>query len=318
MGGMEKGIRGDPGNAKTMIAYLKNDEIDRSRWDDCLAEIPGIRPYAYSWYLDIMSPGWEALVDDDYCSLFPLPRAKKYGFNYIATPVFLQQLGLFTPDGDRKKIALEFISFMPGFYRLIDLNIGQEVKWPGYTVTPKFNFELHPGKSYETIWLNYMSDCRRNINIARRYPQDIIDDAKPQEVISLFRNNIGKRAGVIREASYRRLHSLMDHCIRTGKGRILGVRSPKGKLLWGIFVIETADRITLLFTAGSRKSRELRTAYHVIDHIIKTNAGTGRTVDFAGSSVPSIAIFMKSFGGEQTTYWRLYRNTLPWPVRLLK
>jgi hypothetical protein len=315
---MEKSIRGDPGNAKTMIAYLKNDEIDRSRWDDCLAEIPGIRPYAYSWYLDIMSPGWEALVDDDYCSLFPLPRAKKYGFNYIATPVFLQQLGLFTPDGDRKKIALEFISFMPGFYRLIDLNIGQEVKCPGYPVTPKFNFELHPGKSYETIWLNYMSDCRRNINIARRYPQDIIDDAKPQEVISLFRNNIGKRAGVIREASYRRLHSLMDHCIRTGKGRILGVRSPKGKLLWGIFVIETADRITLLFTAGSRKRRELRTAYHVIDHIIKTNAGTGRTVDFAGSSVPSIAIFMKSFGGEQTTYWRLYRNTLPWPVRLLK
>ncbi len=318
MGGMEKGIRGDPGNAKTMIAYLKNDEIDRSRWDDCLAEIAGIRPYAYSWYLDIMSPGWEALVDDDYCSLFPLTRAKKYGFNYIATPVFLQQLGLFTPDGDRKKIALEFISFMPEFYRLIDLNIGQEVKCPGYTVTPKFNFELHPGKSYETIWLNYMSDCRRNINIARRYPQDIIDDAKPQEVISLFRNNISKRAGVIREASYRRLHSLMDHCLRTGKGRILGVRSPKGKLLWGIFVIDTADRITLLFTAGSRKSRELRTAYHVIDHIIKTNAGTGRTVDFAGSSVPSIAIFMKSFGGEQTTYWRLYRNTLPWPARLLK
>jgi len=76
MGGMEKGIRGDPGNAKTMIAYLKNDEIDRSRWDDCLAEIPGIRPYAYSWYLDIMSPGWEALVDDDYCSLFP-PAARK-------------------------------------------------------------------------------------------------------------------------------------------------------------------------------------------------------------------------------------------------
>jgi hypothetical protein len=301
-----------------MIAYLKNDEIDRRKWDDCLAEIPGIRPYPWSWYLDIMSPGWEALVDDDYLSLFPLPQAKKYGFSYIATPLFLQQLGLFTPDGDRKKIVLEFISFMPEFYRLIDLSIGQEVQYPGYIVTPKNNFELRLNDPYETIWFNYMSDCRRNINIARRYPQEIIDDAKPQEVISLFRNNIGKRAGVIREVSYHRLHSLMDHCIRTGTGWILGVRSPKGKLLWGIFVIDTADRLTLLFTAGSRKSRELRTAYHVIDHIIKTNAATGRIVDFAGSSVPSIAIFMKSFGGEQTPYWRLYRNTLPWPARLLK
>ncbi|MFZ2287470.1 MAG: hypothetical protein WAV93_10845 [Bacteroidales bacterium] len=301
-----------------MIVWLKNEEIDRGKWDDTLAEIPGLKPYVWSWYLDIMSPGWEALVDDDYCSLFPLPRAKKYGFSYIATPVFLQQLGLFAPDGDRRKIALEFIAFMPEFYRLIDLNIGQEVKPPGYTLTPRYNFELKLSDPYEKIWVNYMSDCRRNINIARRYPQEIVEDVKPDEVISLFRNTIGKRAGVIRETSYRRLHSLMDHCLQTGKGKIFGVRSPKGKLLWGIFVIDMADRLTLLFTAGSRKSRELRTAYHVIDHLIKTNAGTGRTVDFAGSSVPSIAIFLKSFGGEQTTYWRLYRNSLPWPARLLK
>jgi len=301
-----------------MIVYLKNEEIDRSRWDTSLAEITGVRPYAWSWYLDIMAPGWEALVDDDYCSLFPLPCARKYGISYIATPLFLQQLGLFTPDGDKEKIAGEFISFMPEFYRLIDLNIGHEVRPAGYTVMPRTNFELQLNKPYETIWINYMTDCRRNINIAHRFPQEIVDDVIPHDVISLFRNNIGKRAGVISDESYRRLHKLMDYCIQSGKGKILGVRSPKGKLLWGMFVVDTADRITLLFTAGSRKSRELRTAYHVIDHVIKSNAGTGRIIDFAGSSVPSIAIFMKSFGGEQTTYWRLYRNRLPWPVRLLK
>lgn len=318
MGGMEKSVRGNPGYAESMIAYLDNAEIDRQKWDASLAEISAIKPYAWSWYLDIMAPGWAALVDDDYCSLFPLPCAKKYGFSYIATPVFLQQLGLFTPDGDREKIAGEFISFMPESYRLIDLSIGQEVRPEGYTVTPRSNYELKLDEPYETVWINYMSDCRRNINIAHRYPQDIVDNVKPHEVISLFRSNIGKRAGVIRDKSYHRLHSLMDYCIHSGKGRILGVRSPKGKLLWGMFVIDTADRLTLLFTAGSRKSRELRTAYHVIDHIIKTNSGTGVTIDFAGSSVPSIAIFMKSFGGEKTTYWRLYRNRLPWPVRLLK
>ncbi len=63
-----------------------------------------------------------------------------------------------------------------------------------------------------------MSDCRRNINIAHRYPQEIVEDVKPQEVISLFRNTIGKRAGVIREVSYSRLKNLMDHCMYTGRG----------------------------------------------------------------------------------------------------
>jgi hypothetical protein len=301
-----------------MIAYLKHEEIDRNRWDSCLSEMTEVKPYPWSWYLDIMAPGWEALIDDDYDSVFPLPGFRKFGFNYIATPVFLQQLGAFTPDGDAERKAEEFISFIPGSYRLVDLNIAQKIKTEKYRVTPRSNFELRLDRQYEEIWFSYMSDCRRNINIARRYPQEIADDVKPQEVISLFRNNIGKRAGVIRDTSYRRLHTLMDHCTGTGKGKLLGVRSPKGKLLWGIFTIETGDRITLLFTAGSRKSRELRTSYHVIDHIIKANAGTGKTIDFAGSSVPSIAIFMKSFGGTDNTYYRLYSNMLPWPARLFR
>ena len=79
MGGMEKGIRGNAGPAERMIGYLKNEEIDRSKWDACLAEIPGVKPYAWSWYLDIMAPGWNALIDDDYNSLFPLPCFRKFG-----------------------------------------------------------------------------------------------------------------------------------------------------------------------------------------------------------------------------------------------
>ena len=318
MGGMEEGIRGNTGPSESMIGYLKNEEIDRSKWDACLSEIPGVKPYPWSWYLDIMAPGWSALVDDDYKSLFPLPCFRKFGLSYIATPLFLQQLGLFSADGDRNNIASEFISFMPELYKLIDLNIGQEISPAGFKVTPRYNFELKLDQPYESVWLNYTTDCRRNINIAHRYPQEIVSDVKPHEVISLFRNNIGKRAGRIRDISYKRLHSLMDYCLETDKGKILGVRSPKGKLLWGIFTVEPDKRITLLFTAGSRKSRELRTAYHVIDQIIRERAGTGKTVDFAGSTVSSIAIFMKSFGGEKTTYYRLYRNNLPWPARLFR
>lgn len=301
-----------------MIAYLKNNEINREKWDSCLAVIPCVKPYAWSWYLDIMAPGWEALIDDDYDSLFPLPGFRKYGFSYIATPTFLQQLGAFSPDSDSQKKAAEFIALMPEFYRLVDLNIAQEVRYEGFRVAPRTNFELLLDQPYESVWLSYMSDCRRNINIAHRYPQDIVDDVKPNEVISLFRNNTARKAGNIREASYQRLRNLMDHCTEAGKGKILGVRSPKGKLLWGMFMIDFSGRVTLLFTAGSRKSRELRTSYHVIDNIIKSNAGSGKTIDFAGSSVPSIALFMKSFGGTPVTYYRIYRNTLPWPLKLFK
>ena len=44
-----------------MIDYLKNNEIDREQWDNCIRNSPGVKPYAYSWYLDIMAPDGKAL-----------------------------------------------------------------------------------------------------------------------------------------------------------------------------------------------------------------------------------------------------------------
>ena len=78
-----------------MIVYHKNKEIDHEQWDNCISNSGYAKPYAYSWYLDIMSPGWEALVDDDYDSVFPIPSYIRFGLQYASTPPFLQQLGAF-------------------------------------------------------------------------------------------------------------------------------------------------------------------------------------------------------------------------------
>jgi hypothetical protein len=65
-----------------MINYLRHNEIDHEQWDDCIKDSPRVKPYGFSWYLDIMSPGWEALTDDDYDAVFPIPAFKKYGIEY--------------------------------------------------------------------------------------------------------------------------------------------------------------------------------------------------------------------------------------------
>src|SRR5512136_2157781 len=100
-----------------MIVYLKNQEIDRAQWDTCIGLSQSTKPYAYSWYLDIMAPGWEALVDDDYDSVFPIPGFSKLGIQYVATPMFLQQLGAFSPDKPTGKAIVEFLEYLPDFYR---------------------------------------------------------------------------------------------------------------------------------------------------------------------------------------------------------
>ena len=301
-----------------MIVYHKNNEIDREQWDKCIKNSSGVKPYAFSWYLDIMAPGWEALVDDDYDSVFPVPGFKRYGINYIATPIFLQQLGAFSPDKPSQISLIEFLEYMPDFFRLIDLAVGQKINIDGYKVTEKANFELDLSDTYEDLWKGFTPHCRRNIETSGRKRPEVVADITPDEIIDLFIKNKGKDIKGVKARDYQRLKTLMNFCVKNKKGRILGVRGTRRKLIFGIFVVETHGNKTLLFVVNTPKSREKRYGYFVVNELIKEYSSTRTILDFAGSSIPAIASFMESFGSRNVPYYRIYRNRLFWPVRMMK
>jgi hypothetical protein len=301
-----------------MIVYLKNPEIDREQWDNCITASQSSKPYAFSWYLDILAPGWEALVDDDYDSVFPIPGFRKYGIQYIATPIFLQQLGAFSPDNPADKVISEFIDYMPEFYKFVDLNIAQKLDFKGYKTIERSNYELDLSFPYEKIWDGFTSDCRRNIQIASKKKIELSDDIAPEELINLFIWNMGAKISGIKPRDYERLKALMTYCISNKRGRIIGVRAAKKRLVFGVFLVQIPGSVTVLFTANTPESRDKRHGYFIINEIIRENALSETMLDFAGSSIPSIASFMHSFGSINKPYYRIYRNKLPWPIRMLK
>lgn len=301
-----------------MIAYLTNSEIDRDMWDTCILNSHELKPYGYSWFLDIMAPGWQALADDDYDSVFPLPGFSRFGIRYLATPIFLQQLGVFSPDKLSPDRLNEFLEYLPVFYRLIDLCVGQKIEHEDFSITEKINFELNLSLNYNKLWEGFSSDCRRNISLAAKRKQELTDNVSPDEVINLFMLNSGLKIKGIKPRDYDRLKRLMTYCVDNKRGEILGVRSSKGKLIFGIFLVKIPGSVTVLFTVNTLESRAKRSGYYVINEIVKKYCSTKIRLDFAGSSIPSIASFMSSFGGEKVPYYRIYRNRLFWPVSKFK
>ena len=178
----------------------------------------------------LMAPGWQALVDDDYDSVFPVPGFSRFGIQYIATPVFLQQLGAFSPDKPASKAITEFLDYMPDFYKFIDLCVGQKIDIDGYKVTEKVNFELDLSKPYETISGNFSIHCKRNIESSFKKKPELVSDITPDEIINLFLQNKGKEIKGIKDRDYQRLKNLMNFCIKNKKGRIIGVRGSKKKV----------------------------------------------------------------------------------------
>jgi len=301
-----------------MIVYHKNHEIDREQWDNCIRNSPGVKPYAFSWYLDILSPGWEALVDDDYDSVFPLPCSEKFGVKYIATPVFLQQVGAFSPDKPADKSIIEFLDYLPDFYKLVDLCIGQEIVYDGYKITERVNYELDLSRHYEKLWEDFSTHCKRNVEASARKSPELVYDIKPDELIDLFILNTGKGIKGIKADDYQRLKNLMDFCLKNRKGRIIGVRGARKRPLFGIFLVETPGTKVMLFVVNTPQSREKRIGYYVVNELVKEFASTKTILDFAGSSIPDIASFMASFGSINNPCYRIYRNRLFWPVKMLK
>ncbi|NMD01548.1 MAG: hypothetical protein GYA62_17755, partial [Bacteroidales bacterium] len=80
------------------LTYLKHNEINKQKWENCILNAINGNLYAYAWYLDIVSPNWEAFVSDNYEVVIPLTVKKMLGFRTLQQPLFTQQLGVFTTN----------------------------------------------------------------------------------------------------------------------------------------------------------------------------------------------------------------------------
>ena len=58
------------------IRHLRHNEINYSLWDKCITNAKNSLVYASTWYLDVVSPDWEALVAGNYEYIMPLPDRK--------------------------------------------------------------------------------------------------------------------------------------------------------------------------------------------------------------------------------------------------
>src|SRR5690242_10054348 len=103
-----------------MFVFLQHKDIDKTKWDACIDTSMNGNLYAYSWFLDAVSPNWCAIIKEDYSVVMPLPSKKKISINYLFQPFFSQQLGAFFRE---EKEAKGILNFIPSFYRYQEMNL---------------------------------------------------------------------------------------------------------------------------------------------------------------------------------------------------
>ncbi len=302
-----------------MIRYLKHNEIDKKKWDDTIHHAFNGNIYACSWYLDIIHPYWEALVENDYERVMPLTTNAKWGVKYMLQPFFAQQLGVFSKSILSPTVIAEFIKALPPDIKFTDINLNSFNKYEGTAgvLTPHKNHLLDLINLYERTKKHYSTNLKRNLKKAEKAGLQLIRSVKPEEIVTLFRDNKGKEVKHWEDFHYLRLQHLMYMAIHKGKGMAYGAYSANNTLLAGAFFLKSNNRLTFLFSGQSEEGKNKAALSFVIDSLIRHFSPGHFTLDFEGSDNPGLARYYKSFGARETNYYSLQINHLPFPQSVI-
>ena len=291
-----------------MINYLTNEQIDKSRWDDCVTHAVNGNVYAFSWYLDIVHPEWEALVemiDGNYVTIMPITKKKKYLINYLCQPFFVQQLGVFSRQPITEETTVAFLKSIPRKYRLVEIRLNENNPLPKDAKGVEWhrNHLLNLNKDYTLLSNDYHENTKRNLKKSLNYGLTLVCDADIQEIISLFRENRGASIAHWGDAEYARLSHLTESAKASGNAFVYGVKSLNdNEIICGALFMKSHNRITFLFSGNNALGKESQAMTFLIDQVIREYAGQPLVLDFEGSDDENLARFYHGFGAEPIMY----------------
>ena len=295
-----------------MIRLLKHNEINKRRWDDCINKSFNGNVYALSWYLDIVHPNWNALIENDYERVMPLTNSKKFGLSYMFQPFFVQQLGVFSTSQLSQDDVDNFIKAIPQQYILTQyrLNSYNKVDYDSDIIAKHRNVELDLIYDYQYLYNNYNNNTKRNLAKAEAAGLSINNNINPEIIISLFRNNRGKDVKHWKDKEYNRFLELINTAISQECCFTIGINDLDNNTIAGAVFMHSHDRIIFLFSGSDEAHKDKHALTMLLDNVIREFSETQYTLDFEGSDNDGLARFYKGFGGAEVFYPEVKYNNL--------
>lgn len=303
------------------IIYKTYAEIDQQRWDTCINESINGLIYAQSFYLNVMSPGWHALVLNDYEAVMPLTIGKKMGIPYLYQAPFVPQGGIFSAASLTPEQVEAFLTVALEHFKFIEVALNYHNTLPAgdstYEVQHRSNYVLDLNKYYPDIYNAYASSTRKNLNRCRKFELEYRPGKDPRTIVSLYHAAYGERMQPYINKDFERLATLFDQLQQKNKLLTREVYRDDTLLAAAVFPFD-GKRIYNLASYVSGEGREKEANYWLFDNLIKEFSQQPLLLDFEGSDVKGIAGFYQQFTATNETYPFIKINRLPFPVKQLK
>lgn len=301
-----------------MIKFYKHSEIDRESWNGCVRSARLSTIFVEYDFLTIANSSWDALVEDDYQAVMPLPWRSRCGVRYIYSPFFLMRLGIFSSQELTAEKVAEFVQAIPCKFVQTELVLNEynPTDTLRADVTEMVTHRLRLHLPYPQLSEMYASNHKRNVKAAQKFALSIDTDIRVEETVSLFRNNRGRDKNIrMKDVDYDLFLKMAQHAREHGQLDSWGVRDEAGKLIAGACFLHDNNRIHFWFSGRDEQCAEKKAMFFLMDQYIQRHANQPFILDFCGSKDENVARFYHGFGGEKSTYPHIMRrNALLTPL----
>lgn len=303
-----------------MIRYLKHREIDFAKWDQCIEASFNGKPYAISWYLNLASPNWDALVLNDYEAVMPLTHRKKFGISYLYQPIMCQQLGVFSRIHTESFSVNNFVEAIPKHLRLIEIALNSNNTFNKETeviVNQRINQFLNLNASYQYLFKGFSKSHKKNIE--KSFNNGITIDSTHYSLTDFLKfkfQSFENQKLDIKGFEMNAYTNLLKECYGKNLLKIYMAKNDS-KIVSGAAFITINNRI-FIQSFSTDDGKRLSAIYLLIDRFIKDYENSNLVLDFMGSIVPGINYRNKGFGSVEEKYGFIKINRLPWPLNTIK
>lgn len=288
-----------------MINFYKHNDIDKAKWNRCVASSSIPTFFADFDLLSIANPTWGALIEDDYLSVMPLPCRNKWKVSYIYSPFYISRLGIFSTQSITSAKVAEFVAAIPRRFQQVDLHLNETN--PSDLISSKagvlVSYRLDLNAPYEDIFGHYATNTKRNVKSARSQGLLLDTEIPVSEVISLFRASSRGQDKAVRmgDADYGCFLEMAGFACQRGLLDTWGARTPNGQLIAGACFLKDAQRTWFWASGRNEELARFKAMFFILDEYIRQHAHQPLVLDFNGSSNPNVARFYRQFGSEKYT-----------------
>lgn len=264
--------------------------------------------------------------NDEVIGEFLLQNVNMKGNKGLITPLFISNNCLevdYPSDKTPSKIAFDkkifqaFADFISKRKeRIIDFSFPsnfkdmQSLQWKGIQVKPRYTYKLDLSKSEDELWNNLDTSTRANIKKA----QDdglIVEEGINSDLLSMTDKSFERQS-----QSYHRsfLNSIISSENMTNNRKVFVVKNQK-TIYASILIV--FDDLTAFYTIGGHDHEmnhrgAMASAMWNAIRFAKSNGN--RSFDFQGSMLPGVEKFIRGFGGEINSYFRV--SKVPFWIKL--